>query len=63
MEWLNMADLVVSIIMLVTIALVTIALVFITRRYVILTGDLVKSTNKPEILKSRRLPTFVREGS
>lgn len=46
MEWLNMADLVVSIIM----VLVTIALVFITRRYVILTGDLVKSTNKPEIL-------------
>ena len=46
MEWLSVADLVVSIIM----VLVTIALVFITRRYVILTGELVKSNSKPEIL-------------
>lgn len=53
MEWLNVADLIVGVVMVV----VTITLVLITRRYVLLTGELVesnkefvKSSNKPEIL-------------
>ena len=53
MEWLNVADLVVGVVM----VFVTITLVLITRRYVLLTGELVesnkefvKSNNKPEIL-------------
>ena len=50
MEWLEMANLIAGIIMVI----VTIVLVCITRRYVILTGELVKSTNKPEIFVSIR---------
>ena len=46
MEWVIIANLVVSVIMLI----VTFTLVLITRKYVLLTGKLVKSTNRPEIL-------------
>lgn len=53
MEWLNVVDMVVGVVM----VFVTITLVLITRRYVLLTGELVesnkkfvKTSNKPEIL-------------